>query len=644
MKYRAEIDGLRALAVLPVILFHAGFELFSGGFVGVDVFFVISGYLITTILIEDIENKRFSIVNFYERRARRILPALFFVMLVCIPFAWMWMLPSQMKDFSQSLVAVSLFASNILFWWESGYFEAAAEEKPLLHTWSLAVEEQYYLLFPIFLIFAWRFGKNRVFWMIVILATFSLLLSEWGWRRYPTGNFYLAPTRAWELFAGSIAAFIVKKRGVQNSGALALLGLAAIVFSIFSYDETTPFPSVYALVPVLGVVLLLMHAGQQTIVARLLSTRAFVGIGLISYSLYLWHQPLFAFARIKLSDNPPTELMALFCLVAIGLAMVTWKYIETPFRQQSEFSRKTVLFLSLLGVCCFLIAGYSGHMNGGYRDRFDIPSSVYSSIERYEREDACFDRFMGGRIKNWFCHIGNNTADPVYFIFGDSHSLSLLPAFDNALTQLGRGGVFVGLSSCIPFLSVYSLRDDNINNNCYKLNQRVFDFVSASNVKRIVLVSRWSYYTDGGYNGDDFSYIGKNSTDIKSANISRAAFENGLTQTIAAYDKIGVEVVIVPQVPQQSDEPLNIYAKSSGQIDKLLDSSINVSEHLKLQRFANSLFNRDNVALYDFTKVLCDARRCPVGNSTHSFYFDDDHLSLKGSHLLIPKLVEYLKN
>ena len=150
MKYRAEIDGLRALAVVPVILFHAGFELFSGGFVGVDVFFVISGYLITTILIEDIESQRFSLVNFYERRARRILPALFFVMLVCIPFAWMWMLPYQMKDFSQSLVAVSLFASNILFWRESGYFAAAAEEKPLLHTWSLAVEEQYYVLFPIF--------------------------------------------------------------------------------------------------------------------------------------------------------------------------------------------------------------------------------------------------------------------------------------------------------------------------------------------------------------------------------------------------------------------------------------------------------------------------------------------------------------
>ena len=217
MKYRGEIDGLRALAVVPVMLFHAGFELFGGGFVGVDVFFVISGYLITTILIEDIENKRFSIINFYERRARRILPALFFVIFACIPFAWMWMDLSQMRDFSQSLVALSLFASNILFWTESGYFAGAAEEKPLLHTWSLAVEEQYYLLFPIFLILAWRFGKNRVFWIIVFMSALSLLLSEWGWRNDAIANFYLAPTRAWELFAGSIAAFVVQKQGVKKN-------------------------------------------------------------------------------------------------------------------------------------------------------------------------------------------------------------------------------------------------------------------------------------------------------------------------------------------------------------------------------------------------------------------------------------------
>ena len=277
LKYRPEIDGVRALAVIPVILFHAGFELFSGGFVGVDVFFVISGYLITTILITDIENKRFSLVNFYERRARRILPALFFVMLVCLPFAWMWMLPNQIKDFSQSLVAVSLFASNIQFWRESGYFEAAAELKPLLHTWSLAVEEQYYLLFPIFLVLAWRFGKNKVFWMIVVMSAISLLFSEYSWRKHPTANFYLAPTRAWELFAGSVAAFMVQKNGVQKNNLRALLGLAAIIFPIFVYDESTPFPSLYTLVPVMGVTLIILYADKQTLAAQILSTKAFVG-------------------------------------------------------------------------------------------------------------------------------------------------------------------------------------------------------------------------------------------------------------------------------------------------------------------------------------------------------------------------------
>ena len=237
MQYRVEIDGLRALAVLPVIFFHAGFEIFQGGFVGVDVFFVISGYLITLILIHEFDNNYFSIVEFYERRMRRILPALFFVQFISIGFAWIWMSPAQMKDFSHSLVATSIFASNILFWRESGYFEASSELKPLLHTWSLAVEEQYYILFPIFLLVAWRFGKTRLLWLLIICATCSLLLSEWGWRNKEVANFYLAPTRAWELLAGSIAAFIVQNKGVKNNNPLSLFGLIAIVFSIFVYGK-----------------------------------------------------------------------------------------------------------------------------------------------------------------------------------------------------------------------------------------------------------------------------------------------------------------------------------------------------------------------------------------------------------------------
>ena len=422
MKYRAEIDGLRALAVVPVILFHAGFELFSGGFVGVDVFFVISGYLITTILIEDIESQRFSLVNFYERRARRILPALFFVILVCIPFAWMWMLPYQMKDFSQSLVAVSLFASNILFWQESGYFAAAAEEKPLLHTWSLAVEEQYYVLFPIFLILAWRFGKNRVFWMIVVMASISLLLSEWGWRNKASVNFYLAPFRAWELFAGSIAAFIVQKQGVQKNNTLALLGLAAIVFSLFFYDETTPFPSVYALVPVLGVVLLVLYANKDTFAAKLLSYKGLVGIGLISYSAYLWHQPLFAFARIRSLEHPSLILMSALSAISILLAYFSWRYIEKPFRSRTSFSRNMIFLFSLIAISAASLIGVIGDKTNGFDARFLETELAFLHQINEENSGYVEKRFTKLRSSKW------EKEKVKVFLVGDSYAQDLTNA------------------------------------------------------------------------------------------------------------------------------------------------------------------------------------------------------------------------
>ncbi|MGL4603794.1 MAG: acyltransferase family protein [Iodobacter sp.] len=218
MKYRREIDGLRALAVLPVILFHAGFETFSGGFVGVDIFFVISGYLITTIILSELEQDKFSIVNFYERRARRILPVLFLVMLVCIPFAWLYLLPGDMKDFSQSLVAVSVSASNILFWRESGYFDTAAELKPLLHTWSLAVEEQYYFLFPLFLMLFWKLGKRWIVVTLGLLFVISLTVAQWAAYAKPTAAFFLLPTRGWELLIGAFAAFYLAHANRKESG------------------------------------------------------------------------------------------------------------------------------------------------------------------------------------------------------------------------------------------------------------------------------------------------------------------------------------------------------------------------------------------------------------------------------------------
>ena len=216
MNYRREIDGLRALAVLPVILSHAGFGLFSGGFIGVDVFFVISGYLITTIILSELDQEEFSIVNFYERRARRILPALFLVMLVCIPAAWFWLLPSDLKDFSESLVAVSVFASNILFCRQTGYFDTAAELRPLLHTWSLAVEEQYYVVFPLFLTFFWKLGRRWLAVTLGLVLVASLAFAQWAVYAKPITAFFLLPTRGWELLVGAFAGFYLTRNNHKN--------------------------------------------------------------------------------------------------------------------------------------------------------------------------------------------------------------------------------------------------------------------------------------------------------------------------------------------------------------------------------------------------------------------------------------------
>ena len=260
MEYRREIDGLRVLAVLPVILYHAGFETLSGGFVGVDVFFVISGYLITTIILAELEQGKFSIVNFYERRARRILPALFLVMLVCIPAAWFWLLPSDMKNFSQSLVSVSFFVSNILFWHQSGYFDASAELKPLLHTWSLAVEEQYYVICPLFLMLFWRLGKRWILVALGLVFVASLALAQWAAYAKPAAAFFLLPTRVWELLIGAFAAFYLSKANRKEFGKAAgefggWLGVALILYAVFAFSKATPFPGFYALVPALGTVL-----------------------------------------------------------------------------------------------------------------------------------------------------------------------------------------------------------------------------------------------------------------------------------------------------------------------------------------------------------------------------------------------------
>ena len=372
MKYRPEIDGLRALAVLPVIFFHAGFNFFRGGFVGVDIFFVISGYLITTIIISELAEGKFSIINFYERRARRILPALFFVMLICLPFSWFWLNPLNLKDFGQSLTAVSTFSSNILFWSESGYFETASELKPLLHTWSLALEEQYYIMFPIFLMIVWCLGIKWILILLTLIFILSLGISEWGALYHPNAAFYSLPTRGWELLVGVFAAFYLKYNDYLKSNSLnqllSLIGCGMIIYSIVVFDSKTPFPGLNALVPTIGTGLLILSAVPNTLAHKLFSLKPIVGIGLISYSAYLWHQPILAFTDHVILGEVSNLLILFICASSFILAWFSWRYVEKPFRDKSKVSRSFIFKFSFGGIIFFsLIGQWLNVIDGGLK-------------------------------------------------------------------------------------------------------------------------------------------------------------------------------------------------------------------------------------------------------------------------------------
>lgn len=362
MQYKKEIDGLRAIAVIAVIFFHAGFDLFSGGFVGVDIFFVISGYLITKIIIEEIKKGNFTFLDFYERRIRRIFPALFLVMFVGIPFAWFLLMPSELKSYSKSLIAVPLFVSNIFFWKEGeGYFKTDAELKPLLHTWSLSVEEQFYLFYPLFLIICWRLGRR---WLFVLLGTMlivSFILAQWALTSRPGAAFFLLPTRAWELLIGAFGALYSLKTNYKVpskkfSEIMSGLGIVLIIFTIFYYSKSLPFPGLYASVPTIGALFIILFANQQTIVGKFIGNKTFVGLGLISYSAYLWHQPVFAYAKFwKPEIDTATKVILIGCILIVSI--FSWQYVEKPFRSKNKFSSKYIYVCSLISIIIFIIVG-----------------------------------------------------------------------------------------------------------------------------------------------------------------------------------------------------------------------------------------------------------------------------------------------
>lgn len=439
MKYRPEVDGLRAVAVIPVILFHAGFSFFSGGYIGVDIFFVISGYLITAIIYKELENGDFSIINFYEKRSRRILPLLFFVVFVSVPFAWFGLFNQDMIDFSQSLVAIPSFSSNFLFWLEADYFDTVSELKPMLHTWSLAVEEQFYLFFPVTLLLIWKINKKFILPSIIMVGVVSSIFAQWASVNYPTANFYLLPSRAWELAIGSVVGLIIHNnsfninsfQSTQLANILSWIGLFMIAYSIIIFDGQTPYPSFFTLVPTLGTAMIIIFSASKTSLGLMLSNRFLVTIGLISYSAYLWHQPLFAFTRHMFSPEPDLILNLFLCILVFPISYLSWKFVESPFRNKQKYTRSFIFSFSLIGSLLMMALGYYGYHNEGLPNR---SLNQELNVLNYEPDNRLLQEQSWRKIRNdenrkdglWF---NENNETPNLLLVGNSHSKDMYNVF-----------------------------------------------------------------------------------------------------------------------------------------------------------------------------------------------------------------------
>ncbi|ABC31630.1 predicted acyltransferase [Hahella chejuensis KCTC 2396] len=625
MKYRAEIDGLRALAVVPVILFHAGFELFKGGFVGVDVFFVISGFLITTIIINEMEEGKFSLVKFYERRARRILPALFFVILTCIPFAWLLLMQGDMKDFAKSIMAVATFSSNILFWSESGYFDSSAEMKPLLHTWSLAVEEQYYIIFPLLLMFTWRFGKKVVLVVLAIGFLSSLGMAHWGAYHKPTAAFYLLPTRGWELLIGVFCAFYMRRdRGVQTAfqQGFSLLGILLIVAPLFLFDSTTPTPSLYTLVPTIGTALVIVFASEGTVAWKILSQKFVVAIGLLSYSAYLWHQPILAFMRHRKIEEITSFESCLAIALTLGLSYFSLKYIEKPFRERRFLpsSRSILATSSSLLLLSFFLAF-------GWQSSIAVPD-VYKDWGAAVRQHHCLLQGDGETKHDEVCF--SPTQDVL--LWGDSHAASLSIGLREILTGKSIGFTQLTQSGCPPLFNLPVLHH---RKTCNDVNLSVLDHIRKNKYRVIVLHAAW-LHPDYPLSSEEFESVVVDS--FKSI------------QSASPQSK----VIVIGNVPRWKVDVYKVVRK--GELISTLDGKVYAKANTlpEIDSALSTLSTRFSFRYASARNVLCQkdatSDMCLIGFSdaakklTNVAYVDWGHASRSGSEYLARNLIGDILN
>ena len=639
-EYRSDIDGLRAIAVLAVVLYHAGFDSLSGGYVGVDIFFVISGYLITSIIVKEINTDSFSISGFYERRFRRILPALLVMVIVTAILGTFLYNPTSLVDLSKSIVATMAFSSNVLFFWESGYFDAASELKPLLHTWSLAVEEQFYIIFPILMLVIAKVAKKNYFLPLISLLILSLSISIVFTREFPTSSFFLLHTRAWEMLIGSLLALkvIPELKHQQVRDITSLVGLSFLVFSILIFDEHTIFPGYAALLPTLGAALLIYSGNGGSIVGRCLSVKPVVFIGLISYSLYLWHWPLIVFCNYLLVREMSTvETLALLTII-LCVSVISWHYIEKPFRTGEIFPlKKQVIQYSVLSSLFVAFIGLYVLFQNGLPNRYEwYEDTLTIELQNpsWNKWGECQDVYHRVKQGQELCTIGDKTQKSSFLFWGDSHARVLLPAVDNHANKRNVAGKIATQSACPPLLGIE--RENRLS--CNRFNNSVIEYLAASdNIETVFLSARWALASPGTrYKSEKGSSINLNDLITNNDMSNSDLFQLGFERTIAALLKMKKKIVIVGPIPEIGyDVPtINFISQLQGRnLDTLITPTFAEfsARNMFVMSTIDGFSDHQDITITLPSSVLCNLDICMIKVDGKLLYLDDDHLTIHGA-------------
>ncbi|HEY1605325.1 MAG TPA: acyltransferase family protein [Allosphingosinicella sp.] len=613
MKYQPEVDGLRALAVVPVVLFHAGFSTFSGGYVGVDIFYVISGYLITGIIKSDLDQNRFSIVHFYERRVRRIIPALMLVVGACLVAGFFLFLPYQLHDLSLSAINAVTFTSNIWFWNNSGYFRDSSALVPLLHTWSLAVEEQFYLFFPVAL---WVLTRFRMRLVPVITAVFvgSLALAEFLVLRSPSAAFYWLPTRAWELMLGALLSLGVAPglRAAWLRNAVTVTGLAGLLVPVFVYSSTTSFPGLAAALPCFGAACVIL-AGQQGggLATRIVGSRIPVSIGLISYSLYLWHWPIFVFSRQLLLNTALPPLVAWEGIVAaLALAWFTWRFVETPFRDRRRMSRHTVFAGAAL--MAIVVTGTALATASGLPQRF--PPDVLRLASGKEDVPEQVKHCIADEATLRSCPLGYGKT-PSFAVWGDSHSAALAGAVDSVARQDGLVGLLFSSSGCPPGLDgpTSPTITPADREKCHSRNRLVEDrLLQDGSIRTVILIAYWQ------------SYLSRDADALLAS----------VGQTLMRLRRAGKRIVVLADLPVPGFDVPWVTPMDRYYGRPLPVSGARPGADARLTAMAR----RMGTSVISLAPAFCQAARCQIEENDNLLFIDRNHLSKFGNHVLAPYL------